>query len=98
MKITMTCNNLKDESKKQKNDKLAGAQLHNVILFNDDINTFDFVTDMLIDICKHDPIQAEQCTFLVHYVGKCAVKSGTKQELNPICEALLNSGLYAKIE
>ena len=94
----MICNDLKDETKKQKKNKVVGSPMHNVILFNDDINTFDFVRDMLIEICKHDPIQAEQCTFLVHYVGKCAVKSGNKKELKPICEALLNSGLSAKIE
>lgn len=70
----------------------------NVILYNDDVNTFEFVIESLIKICKHDPIQAEQCTYLVHYKGKCAVKSGTFSELKPIQEALGDRGLSASIE
>jgi ATP-dependent Clp protease adaptor protein ClpS len=69
-----------------------------LILYNDDVNTFDFVTESLIKVCKHDAIQAEQCTYLVHYTGKCAVKNGTYKTLRPLCEALLERGLTAKIE
>ena len=69
-----------------------------LVLYNDDFNTFDFVTESLIKVCKHDPIQAEQCTYLVHYTGKCVVKNGTFKELRPFCEALLERGLTAKIE
>ncbi|MCC6369943.1 MAG: ATP-dependent Clp protease adaptor ClpS [Bacteroidia bacterium] len=69
-----------------------------LLLYNDDVNTFDFVTDSLIKVCKHDPLQAEQCTYLVHYTGKCVVKNGTYKKLKPLCEALLERGLSAKIE
>ena len=69
-----------------------------LILYNDDYNTFDFVTESLIKVCKHDAIQAEQCTYLVHYTGKCVVKNGTFKKLKPLCEALLERGLSAKIE
>jgi ATP-dependent Clp protease adaptor protein ClpS len=69
-----------------------------LILYNDDFNTFDFVTESLIKVCKHDAIQAEQCTYLVHYTGKCVVKTGTFKKLKPLCEALLERGLSAKIE
>lgn len=69
-----------------------------LILYNDDVNTFDFVTDSLIVICKHNTLQAEQCTYLVHYTGKCVVKTGTFKKLKPLCEALLERGLTAKIE
>jgi ATP-dependent Clp protease adaptor protein ClpS len=69
-----------------------------LILYNDDINTFDFVTEALIKVCQHDALQAEQCTYLVHYTGKCAVKNGTFLKLKPLCEALLERGLSAKIE
>jgi ATP-dependent Clp protease adaptor protein ClpS len=69
-----------------------------LILYNDDFNTFDFVTDSLIKVCKHEPVQAEQCTYLVHYTGKCVVKNGTFRKLRPLCEALLERGLTAKIE
>lgn len=73
-------------------------EIFNIILYNDDVNTFDYVIETLIKICKHDLIQAEQCTYLVHYTGKCAVKRGTFQQLKPICEALLERGLTATIE
>ena len=68
-----------------------------IILYNDDVNTFDFVIDSLIKVCDHSPIQAEQCTFLVHFKGKCAVKSGEYKELEPRCTKLLELGLSAEI-
>jgi len=69
-----------------------------LLLYNDDVNTFDFVSESLIKVCKHDAIQAEQCTYLVHYTGKCVVKNGTFKALKPLCEALLDRGLSASIE
>lgn len=71
---------------------------YNIILYNDDVNTFDWVIDSLVDLCDHTPEQAEQCALLVHYKGKCQVKSGSYNELKPICEALLDRGLSAKLE
>ena len=70
---------------------------HEIILFNDDVHTFDYVIDSLIDICEHSPEQAEQCTFLVHYKGKCAVKTGEYDELKSRCSKLLQLGLSAEI-
>lgn len=70
---------------------------HEIILFNDDVNTFDFVIDSLIDICQHSPEQAEQCAYLVHFKGKCGVKTGEYDELKPRCTKLLNLGLSAEI-
>jgi ATP-dependent Clp protease adaptor protein ClpS len=72
--------------------------LNDLIIYNDEVNTFDFVIKTLIEVCRHDPLQAEQCTFIIHYNGKCGVKRGTAQELQPVCEALLDRGLSAKIE
>lgn len=69
-----------------------------LILYNDDVNTFEFVTESLIKVCSHDALQAEQCTYLIHYTGKCAVKNGTFNKLRPLCEALLERGLSAQIE
>ncbi len=69
-----------------------------IVLYNDDVNTFDWVIDSLVDVCSHDVVQAEQCTFLVHYKGKCAVKRGSFEELKPMCSELLNRGLSAEIE
>ncbi len=69
-----------------------------IILFNDDVNTFDHVIETLIKICHHEPLQAEQCALLVHYTGKCAVKTGNMNELVPMCSALLDAGLSAEIQ
>jgi ATP-dependent Clp protease adaptor protein ClpS len=69
-----------------------------VILYNDDVNTFDFVIDTLVDICGHDTVQAEQCAWLVHLKGKCAVKNGSAEKLLPVKTALLDRGLSAVIE
>jgi len=77
---------------------LLEENLKSLILYNDDVNTFDFVTESLIKVCHHEPLQAEQCTYLVHYTGKCAVKTGTFKKLKPFCEALLDRGLSAQIE
>jgi ATP-dependent Clp protease adaptor protein ClpS len=69
-----------------------------LILHNDDYNTFDFVINSLIEVCKHDPIQAEQCTYLVHYRGFCEVKNGSVEKLKPMKRELLRRGLNATLE
>lgn len=69
-----------------------------LILYNDDHNTFDFVIDALIEICDHDPITAEQLTLIVHYKGKCAVKNGDIQSLEPLCKEMTNRGLTVSIK
>ncbi len=72
-------------------------QEHEIILYNDDVNTFDFVIDSLVSVCEHTLEQAEQCTILVHYKGKCAVKTGDYDDLKPRCSKLLELGLSAEI-
>lgn len=69
----------------------------NLVVFNDDFNTFDHVIESLIKVCKHDVIQAEQCTYIVHYSGKCEVKKGTYEELELMCTGLLDRGITAEI-
>lgn len=69
-----------------------------IVLHNDDVNTFDHVINCLIDICGHEPIQAEQCATIVHYNGKCSVKRGTFDQLEPRCTQLLERGLSADIQ
>ena len=71
--------------------------LNEIILYNDDVNTFDHVIDTLIYACEHTPEQAEQCSILVHYKGKCTVKTGVYDELEPRCSMLLDAGLSAEI-
>ena len=70
---------------------------HEIILYNDDVNTFDHVIDSLVDVCEHTLEQAEQCTVLVHYKGKCAVKTGEYKDLESRCIKLLQLGLSAEI-
>jgi len=69
-----------------------------IVLYNDDHNTFDHVIDCLVKYCKHNLLQAEQCANIVHHNGKCDVKRGLRDVLQPIYEALLDNGLTAKIE
>ncbi|WKD86056.1 ATP-dependent Clp protease adapter protein ClpS [Polaribacter huanghezhanensis] len=70
---------------------------HEIVLFNDDVNTFDHVIDSLIDVCEHTLEQAEQCSILVHYKGKCTVKTGAYKDLKPRCSKLLQLGLSAEL-
>jgi ATP-dependent Clp protease adaptor protein ClpS len=69
-----------------------------LILHNDDYNTFDFVIDTLIEVCDHDPLQAEQCALVTHFKGKCTVKSGTFKQLEPPSVEMSRRGLSVTIE
>ncbi len=73
-------------------------ELRELVVHNDDFNTFDFVIKTLIEVCSHKPEQAEQCTMIIHHKGKCAVKSGEYDELKPMYREILNRGLTATIE
>jgi len=69
-----------------------------LVLYNDDVNSFDHVIDCLINYCGHDAFQAEQCAIIVHFKGKCTVKEGEYDKLVPIANTLLNRGLKVKVE
>lgn len=69
-----------------------------LVVFNDDVNTFDHVIDTLVKVCRHDTIQAEQCTYIIHYKGKCSVKSGERYKLESMCTAILDRGINAEIQ
>ncbi|HAG16914.1 MAG TPA: Clp protease ClpS [Bacteroidales bacterium] len=79
------------------NDELLDKN-KSLILFNDDFNTFDFVIRSLIEVCKHDELQAEQCAMIVHYKGKCAVKSDSFTNLKPMFEELSRRDLTVSID
>lgn len=68
-----------------------------LILYNDEVNTFDFVIETLVDVCGHEPLQAEQCALITHLNGKCAVKSGTFDELKPPYDEMTNRKLTVEI-
>lgn len=73
------------------------GKFNEIVLFNDDVNTFDHVIQILVDACNHTFEQAEQCSLLVHYKGKCTVKTGLYDDLKPRCSKLLQAGLSAEI-
>tara|TARA_B100000965_G_C19561320_1_gene744629 strand:- start:1018 stop:1293 length:276 start_codon:yes stop_codon:yes gene_type:complete len=76
---------------------IDSAHENEIILYNDDVNTFEHVIKTLIDACDHTAQQAEQCSLIVHFKGKCSVKSGSLSDLKPRCEKLLQAGLSAEI-
>ena len=68
-----------------------------LVVFNDDVNTFDHVINTLIKVCKHTSEQAEQCTWIIHHKGKCAVKKGNENYLLPMKDAILDAGINAAV-
>ena len=72
--------------------------LHHLIVWNDDVNTFDWVIESLVDVCGHETIQAEQCALIIHHRGKCGVKKGSFEELRPQAEALIDRSIQATID
>ncbi len=89
---------VKEKTKKQAVSVEELTLNHELILFNDEVNTFDFVIETLIDVCGHQPEQAEQLTLIVHYKGKCGVKTGEFIELKPMFDEMSNRGLTVNIE
>ncbi len=77
--------------------EVQAVEQKQLVLFNDDVNTFDHVIKTLIKVCKHDSIQAEQCAMIVHYNGKCTVKTGEFTKIEPMYNSLLEAGLSAQI-
>ena len=90
--------NYNTETKEKKASKKYASTCYSLILYNDDVNTFDHVINCLIRICEHELIQAEQCAWLVHNKGKCQVKSGKLSDLRKRLQALTQNGLSAQIE
>lgn len=69
-----------------------------LVVHNDDVNTFDHVIDTLIKVCRHDQHQAEQCTYIIHFKGKCSVKEGSYTQLKPMREGIVEAGIKATID
>jgi ATP-dependent Clp protease adaptor protein ClpS len=69
-----------------------------LVLHNDDVNTFEFVMETLIEVCDHSMTQAEQCATITHYKGKCEVKTGTVNEMKELRYQLISNGLKASVE
>jgi ATP-dependent Clp protease adaptor protein ClpS len=88
----------KEKTKSQKKEQELKGESRELILFNDDFNTFDFVIETLIDVCGHDINQAETCAWITHFNGKCAVKSGTFKELKPMFDEMSLRDLTVSID
>jgi ATP-dependent Clp protease adaptor protein ClpS len=69
-----------------------------LIVWNDEVNTFEWVIDTLIEVCGHSQEQAEQCAYIIHYQGKYAVKEGSYDDLKPLCDAITERGIGATVE
>ena len=91
------CNNFEEQESEVLLLEEKVLYKNELMLFNDDVNTFDHVIETLINVCDHSAEQAEQCALLVHYKGKCVVKTGAIEDLKPRCSALLDAGLSAEI-
>ncbi|MCF8373530.1 MAG: ATP-dependent Clp protease adaptor ClpS [Bacteroidales bacterium] len=91
-------NRIKEKSSEKEFSEYQDSNVRFLILYNDNINSFDFVVKSLIEICSHNDIQAEQCTMLAHFNGKCDVKKGSFTALKPMKDLLIDRGLKATID
>ncbi len=79
-------------------EDLESIKLWRLLVFNDEVNTFDFVIQTLIEVCDHTPEQAEQCTLIIHFKGKCSVKEGEWNELESMRNEICRRGIWAEVE
>ncbi|HYW95969.1 MAG TPA: ATP-dependent Clp protease adaptor ClpS [Bacteroidales bacterium] len=89
---------LRDKPVARENKNSGSSSGHFLVLYNDEINTFDYVMESLMEVCGHSSVQAEQCTIITHYRGQCDVKKGVKKELRSMQLDLIKKGLKAGID
>lgn len=89
---------MKNKEKQQEEDKDYRLEVPFLVLHNDDVNTFEFVIEALIEVCNHNEFQAEQCALITHYKGKCDVKKGDSTTLSKMKTKLNAKGLIASVE
>jgi len=96
--MTATKSNI-STNKKEETDLLTSLdEPYNLIVWNDEVNTFQWVIETLIEVCGYTHEQAEQCSYIIHFQGKYAVKQGSYDELKPLCDAITDRGIGATIE
>jgi ATP-dependent Clp protease adaptor protein ClpS len=88
---------MKERTLHRDDEQKQTGETCSLILFNDNINTFDHVIKSLVEICGHDPVQAEQCALIVHFKGSCDIKFGQKEILTAMCRSLNVRGLTSKV-
>jgi ATP-dependent Clp protease adaptor protein ClpS len=86
------------QTQEETDSDVLTESVHNLIVWNDDVNTFDWVISSLIDVCGHSEYQAEQCALIIHHKGKYAVKKGSFDTLRPQAEELINRSIQATID
>lgn len=96
--MAMTKNQILTDSQQDTDTLTANESGCSLIVWNDEVNTFEWVIETLIEICGHSPEQAEQCSYFIHYKGKYAVKQGEYDELKPMCDAITERGIGATVE
>lgn len=78
-------------------EETVETEVRKLVVFNDEVNTFDWVIDTLMKVCAHTPEQAEQCTLIIHFKGKCSVKEGEFDSLLPMRNEICHRGISAEI-
>jgi len=92
-------NTLTKPQEEQDTDVLTALEkTYHIIVWNDEVNTFEWVIETLMEVCGHSEEQAEQCALLIHTQGKYAVKQGSYEDLRPMCEAITDRGINATLE
>jgi ATP-dependent Clp protease adaptor protein ClpS len=89
---------MKERTLRKEDKQKTGGESCTLILYNDDFNTFDHVIKSLVEVCGHEPVQAEQCALIVHFKGSCDVKTGVFEVLNAMSRSLNLKGLNSKVE
>ena len=90
--------NIQTDSREETDVLTLQENLCNLIVWNDEVNTFEWVIETLIEVCGHSQEQAEQCSYIIHFQGKYAVKNGTYDDLKPQCDAITERGINATVE
>jgi ATP-dependent Clp protease adaptor protein ClpS len=88
---------IKDSPSGKAKDQSNNVDDHFLLLFNDDVNAYEYVVECLIEICGHDSVQAEQCTFIAHHKGRCEIRKGTLNFLEPMKEEFTRRGIKTVI-
>ncbi|MGZ8559395.1 MAG: ATP-dependent Clp protease adaptor ClpS [Chitinophagaceae bacterium] len=96
--MATTKNQILTDSQQDTDVLTAYESICSLIVWNDEVNTFEWVIETLIDVCGHSHEQAEQCSYFIHYKGKYSVKQGEYDELKPMCDAITERGIGATVE
>jgi ATP-dependent Clp protease adaptor protein ClpS len=90
--------NIKTDTRESTDVMTSHENPCSLIVWNDEVNSFDWVIETLIEVCGHSQEQAEQCSYIIHFQGKYAVKEGSYDELKPMCDAITERGIGATVE